>query len=154
MKEELGKQILKRKVRLYVRPSSTGGYELTLLGKFLYHGRYELMDSLFADPRPYPPVDNLVGSPWFIEYRSDWQKKYPQFECASKWVRDTDGVFVWVTNTPPFDRDWFESRGWRFPARWITGPSKFFYRVGQDKLSEIVSLPKEGALSGKENENR
>jgi hypothetical protein len=96
---------------------------------------------IFGDPRPHPPVDEMAGAPWFPEYEEDWKKEFTGHSLESCFVREANGYWVWVTNTPMWDRSWFEARGWKFPTAWITGPSKTFYQIGSDVLSTVVSLP-------------
>ena len=130
---------------------NTPGYhthDLRLWGKWHFIYRYAVLNRLLTDPRPQPPVDSKVGAPWIDDYEKAWRAAYPGYEPQSCFVRDDKGFWVWVTNTPQFDRDWFDNHGWQFPASWITGPSQEFYRVGKDYLSTIVSLPnKDGTTS-------
>lgn len=114
-------------------------HHLTPLGKWHYVYRF----GLFTDPRPQPPV----GQPWYGDYKKDWEENFPNVlsqngsnGCQSAWVRDEKGYWVWITDTPLWDRDWFDKRGWQFPAKWITVGSQQFYTVGSDDISTIVSL--------------
>lgn len=111
------------------------------MGKWSYIWRYKLQNEFLPDPRPYPPVEAEWGAPWFAEYQEEWRKQYVNYTFDSGFVRDLGGTFIWVTNTPQWDRDFFDRKGWKFPYQWITGPSKTFYRVGEDVISNIVSLP-------------
>ena len=111
------------------------------LGGLLY--RFKVLKALLPDNRPQPPIDDLVGAPWIDEYNTAWKKEFPGYEPISNYVRDERGFWVWVTNTPQFDRNWFDEHGWQFPAAWITGPSQEFYKVGKDNISTIVALPYE-----------
>lgn len=116
-------------------------HDLTFIGKFYYIYRHKIVQYLVPDNRPQPPVDERVGAPWISEYNAAWVKEYPGYTPASEYVRDQRGFWVWVTNTPQFDRNWFDEKGWQFPAAWITVNSKAFYKVGEDALSTVVALP-------------
>ena len=116
-------------------------HHLTLLGKFHFSWRYKIVQWIVPDTRPQPPISEIFGAPWIDEYKIQWREVYKGYEPQSCYVRDEKGFWVWVTNTPMFDREWFDSNGWQFPAVWITSPSQEFYRVGRDALSTIVSLP-------------
>jgi hypothetical protein len=116
-------------------------HDLRLLGKWHFIWRYTVLNAVFRDPRPQPPIDDKVGAPWIDEYNEAWKKQFPGYTPASCYVRDEKGFWVWVTNTPQFDRNWFDEKGWQFPAAWITGPSQDFYKIGQDYLSTVVALP-------------
>jgi hypothetical protein len=128
--------------RVLVRPcggcdeSAYHTHHLTAFGRWHYAGRYKLYDVLFGDRRPQPEP----GGDWYGEYAKDW---YAQFESTSNrscWVRDERGYWVWCTDTPIFDRDWFDEQGWQFPAKWITYGSLDFYTAGHDGISTVVSL--------------
>lgn len=155
VREYAAKKWSKLQMRMFIRPCNgmcgTPHYhthDLRLLGKWHFLWRFKLQDIIFHDPRPHPPVDETDGAPWIDEYEADWKKNFPGYNMASCFVRDAEGFWVWVTNTPQWDRDWFEKKGWRFPTAWITGPSKTFYQIGKDALSTVVSLPpKEGGSS-------
>lgn len=116
-------------------------HDLRLLGKWHFIYRYKALKTLLPDPRPQPPIDDLVGAPWIDEYNKAWKEQFPGYTPISEYVRDERGFWVWVTNTPQFDRNWFDGKGWQYPAAWITGPSKEFYTVGKDLISTIVALP-------------
>jgi hypothetical protein len=161
VREYAAKKWHKIRMRLYIKPcggmcgiSAFHTHDLTLIGKWHFMWRYRLQDILFRDPRPTPPVDATQGAPWIDEYEADWRNNFPGYNMASCFVRDAQGFWVWVTNTPQWDRDWFEKKGWRFPTAWITGPSKTFYQIGKDALSTVVSLPpKEGGSSVQKDES-
>ena len=116
-------------------------HDLRLLGKWHFIYRYKVVKALFPDTRPQPPINDTVGAPWIDAYNHDWKQQFPGYEPISNYVRDERGFWVWVTNTPQFDRNWFDEKGWQFPAAWITGPSQEFYKVGKDAISTIVALP-------------
>lgn len=140
---------------LYIKPCSgfcnTPGYhthDLRIPGKWKFIWKYKALDAVIGDPRPQPPIDHDSGAVWFDDYEKAWKEAYPGYDNGSCWVRDMNSHWVWVTNTPQFDRNWFDGKGWQFPAAWITGPSMEFYKVGADDISTIVSLPpKEGGSS-------
>lgn len=149
------KQLVKYRTKLYVKKCdglcgnhSYHTHDLRFLGNWHFIYRYKVFDRLLPDSRPQPPVDEKSGAPWIDEYEKSWRAAYPGYEPQSCFVRDEKGYWVWVTNTPQFDRGWFDKKGWQFPAAWITGPSQEFYKVGADYLSTIVSLPnKDGTTS-------
>lgn len=124
-------------------------HDLRWLGKWHFIYRYTVLRILFPDPRPQPPISvNIGGAPWIDEYNKAWREQFPGYTPISQYVRDEKGYWVWVTNSPQFDREWFDKQGWQFPAAWITGPSQEFYTVGKDHISTIVSLPnKDGTTS-------
>lgn len=150
IRESLGASLKRTKLRLMIKKCDgfcgTEGYhthDLRILGKWNYIWKYKFLDRVTGDPRPTPPVgDN--GSAWFAEYEKAWLAEYPGHTISSCWVRDEKGFWVWVTDTPLFDRKWFDDKGWRFPIAWITSPSKKFYQIGKDQISSIVSLPTDG----------
>lgn len=116
-------------------------HDLRLLGKWHFIWRFKVLKALFPDNRPQPPIDAIQGAPWIDEYNKAWLEQFPGYSPISQYVRDERGFWVWVTNTPQFDRNWFDGKGWQFPAAWITGPSQDFYTVGKDNISTIVALP-------------
>jgi hypothetical protein len=119
-------------------------HHLTWYGWWHFIYRYKVIDALFGDKRPYPPIPGEVGGvDFWTGYNKAWHKAFPTGALRSTWVRDEDGYWVWVTDTPQWDRDYFDLHGYRFPTAWITGPSKEFYTIGTDHISTVVSLPKE-----------
>ena len=157
VRARVGKQVQKTRLRMYVKPCpgvgcETQGYhthDLRVMGKWHFIWRYKFYNAVLGDPRPQPPVGQ-EGSTWFAQYAADWRQAFSEFgtDTTSCWVRDKAGYWVWVTDSPQFDRNWFDDHGWRFPAAWITSEAKRFYTVGRDELSTIVSLPvKEGVGS-------
>jgi hypothetical protein len=63
---------------------------------------------------------DLTPGAWYCYYLGDYLTDFPDEQytkaCPVQW---TDGEFVWATDTPEWDRDWFNAHGWEFPARWI-----------------------------------
>lgn len=70
----------------------------------------------------YTPFD-LTPSGWWLDYARDWGAAHDigvdvlAGEITSAVVQGTNGL-VWATETPSWDRDWFNSRGYDFPERW------------------------------------
>lgn len=132
--------------RLLIRqchpPCAMAGYHthhLSLLGKAHYVWRYRVFSTFVPDFRPQP----VAGEKWYPEYANAWEEQYPDVPCRSCWVRTEEAgetVWVWVTDTPGFDRAWFDTQGWQFPAKWITAESLQFYTIGHDSLSAIVNI--------------
>lgn len=66
----------------------------------------------------------LKPGPWFMEYASDWGRHFgvKQDELNDKitscLTEGTNG-YVFCTETPEWDREWFNKRGWQFPSRWV-----------------------------------
>lgn len=110
-------------------------HHLTKLGKWHYVYRYRVYTLLVPDFRPQP-----IPGAWFADYAKAWQDQYEGFPVHSTWVRDENGYWVWVTDTPGFDRVWFDKMGWQFPARWIPVSAQAFYTVGHDGISDVVSI--------------
>ena len=109
-------------------------HHLTALGKWHYVYRYRLFSAICPDFRSQP-----VPGEWFTDYKRAWEANYTT-PCRSAWVRDERGYWVWVTDTPGYDRSWFDNHGWQFPAKWIPAGAKDFYTVGVDEISTIVSI--------------
>ncbi|AJD82147.1 hypothetical protein COSMO_75 [Mycobacterium phage Cosmo] len=109
-----------------------------VLGRFLYVWRYNLWDRVFPDKRPVPTPD----PGWWIEYENAWVNQFSREDTAhmGSWVRAKQGYWVWVTDTPQFDRDFFDAHGFKFPPKWITQAMRDFYYIGADDLSVIVNF--------------
>ncbi|OQW34549.1 MAG: hypothetical protein A4E20_11045 [Nitrospira sp. SG-bin2] len=66
----------------------------------------------------------LAPGPWFKEYAGDYARQFniPLNEVYEKMtsavIEGTNG-FIWATETPEWDRDWFEECGYAFPKRWV-----------------------------------
>lgn len=65
-----------------------------------------------------PP--DLRPGPWYCYYLGDYLTAHPTENVVhSSPLELTTGVFIWATSTPEWDREWFEKRGFEFPAQWI-----------------------------------
>lgn len=66
---------------------------------------------------------DLAPGPWFQAYLYDWMKAHGTLDptdATSGIARGAEsGDFIWATATPEWDRDWFHSHGWHFPAKWV-----------------------------------
>ena len=63
---------------------------------------------------------DLRPGPWYCYYMGDYLAAHPEVTAVKSAVVELeDGVFVWATDTPEWDRGWFASRGWEFPDMWI-----------------------------------
>lgn len=76
-------------------------------------------------PDPEPELMPLIikPGPWFQSYLAEWKEDHGIYHneyCTSGIVTgEVTGDYIWVTATPEWDRDWFASRGFQFPAKWI-----------------------------------
>ncbi|WP_131822701.1 hypothetical protein [Mycobacteroides chelonae] len=62
---------------------------------------------------------DLTPGAWFCYYLGDYLVAHPNEKTVkSSVVELSTGEFVWATETPEWDRDWFEARGFNFPERW------------------------------------
>lgn len=111
-------------------------HHLRFLGRLAYVYRYKAWSFLVPDFRSQPPV----GGDWFWEYKKAWGERFHGAQFTSGWVRDEKAYWIWVTDTPGFDRIWFDEHGFQFPAVWITSASKAFYTAGFDNISAIVRI--------------
>lgn len=105
-----------------------------VLGGFaalIYHRYFSLKD---FDPVP---------GPWFDEYMEDWRVAHniPKNEIRARQssgiVKGRNGTFIYATDTPEWDRGWFESRGYHFPARWVTFESLRYYDGPAGQVVEL-----------------
>ncbi|MBB5167156.1 hypothetical protein [Mycobacterium sp. AZCC_0083] len=77
----------------------------------------------FAAARDY--TNHLVKAkvapgPWFAYYTGDFMIAHETDTVTSCLVELRDGTFLWATETPEWDREWFgEHLGWEFPERWV-----------------------------------
>lgn len=66
---------------------------------------------------------DLAPGPWFQTYLFDWMRHHRVLdpnEATSGIARGAEtGNYIWATATPEWDLEWFNSHGWRFPARWV-----------------------------------
>lgn len=71
----------------------------------------------FINFRPAFPV---APGAWFREYTADFIEHFDitQEEMTSAVIEGTHG-YIWTTQTPEWDRDWFERHGYSFPKRWV-----------------------------------
>lgn len=71
----------------------------------------------------YEPFD-LTPSGWWLDYAKAWGAAHDvpvevlAAKITSAIVEGTNGI-IWATETPEWDRDWFNSRGYDFPTRWV-----------------------------------
>jgi hypothetical protein len=76
-----------------------------------------LASTVVEVPQPIAP------GRWFTSYLRDWMKSHEitdEDDATSGLVLGAEsGEWIWVTNTPEWDRGWFEERGVGFPARWV-----------------------------------
>lgn len=68
------------------------------------------------------PFDVQPG-PWFQAYLADWMIAHdlsdPDLATSGLARGMTSGDYIWVTETPEWDRGWFNAHGWEFPAKWV-----------------------------------
>lgn len=63
---------------------------------------------------------DLTPGAWYCYYLGDYMTEHPGVtQVRSPPVELRNGSFIWATETPEWDRGWFEKRGWEFPAQWI-----------------------------------
>lgn len=70
------------------------------------------------------PEFPIAPGPWFIQYGNDWAAAHgiPQWEAGERVtsaIISGSGGFIWATQTPEWDREWFGKRNFEFPTRWI-----------------------------------
>lgn len=86
---------------------------------------------------------NLEPGSWFEDYVADWSGAHgvedPEDVTSGFAVGAVSGDWVWVTNTPEWDRDWLEARGSRFPDKWV--PFEFLDSALPSGSAEVVLLP-------------
>lgn len=72
---------------------------------------------------------DLHPGPWFQCYLIDWMVAHnvtdPDKATSGIAKGAESGDYIWATATPEWDRDWFNSHGWEFPAKWVP-----FYYLG------------------------
>lgn len=87
-----------------------------------------------AEPDEYEPEEPLRDFPlqpgrWFGFYLSEWMNAHEVTDQDSVTsgiaVGAETGEYIWATATPEWDAEWFASRGYRFPRRWVP-----FYFLG------------------------
>lgn len=62
---------------------------------------------------------DLTPGAWLCYYLGDYLVAHPgEKTVKSSVIELASGEFVWATETPEWDRDWFEARGFNFPERW------------------------------------
>lgn len=68
-------------------------------------------------PEDFGPGD------WFGFYLDDWMEDHDVCcadEVTSGFVVGADtGRWIWVTNTPEWDQEWFDEHGGEFPDLWV-----------------------------------
>jgi hypothetical protein len=65
----------------------------------------------------------LHPGPWFEDYLTTWMIEHgvddPLDATSGIAIGSESGDYIWATATPDWDRDWFKSRGWSFPRKWV-----------------------------------
>lgn len=62
----------------------------------------------------------IAPGPWYAYYMGDYMVAFDTDEIHSAIVELKDGTYMWATQTPEWDRDWFEEHlGWEFPEKWV-----------------------------------
>lgn len=73
---------------------------------------------LFKKLKEFP----LEPGAWFMDYSAEYGRHFnikpEEVTKRSAIVEGTQG-FVWCTQTPEYDREWFNKRGYDFPNRWL-----------------------------------
>lgn len=98
---------------------------MSLFRKLLYAGVVVGLFNWFN--RKKPPKElwdfDLQPGPWFKYYLSDWMEDHGVTEtenAKSGIVTGAEtGDYIWVTDTPEWDREWFNDKGFRFPRKWV-----------------------------------
>jgi hypothetical protein len=63
---------------------------------------------------------DLRPGPWYCYYLGDYLTAHPnETVVRSSPLELHDGSFAWATDSPEWDRGWFEKRGFAFPAQWV-----------------------------------
>lgn len=95
------------------------------------------LERVFADNRPEPQP-----GPWLQEYAKDWLEAHPGqrgvtsgFALGAKSKKP-----IWATNTPEWDRGWFDKRGWRYPHKWVVYDDLQVFAAPSDKPIELEGL--------------
>lgn len=75
----------------------------------------------FFGPLPEFPVQ---PGPWFGKYARDWARarnirEDEVYDHITSAVIDGTNGYIFATETPEWDRGWFNKNGWEFPRRWI-----------------------------------
>lgn len=75
-----------------------------------------------AKPNTLPEF-NVQPGPWFKKYLNDWMEAFDvdtrRAVTSGIVTGQVSGDYIWVTNTPEWDRDWFEENGFSFPSKWV-----------------------------------
>lgn len=85
----------------------------------------------------------VVPGAWFDEYLEAWRVAHdiPKDEIGARLssgiVKGRNGTYIFVTDTPEWDRGWFESRGYHFPTRWVTFESLRYYSGPAGQVVEL-----------------
>ncbi|MBN7458613.1 hypothetical protein I3U64_00435 [Mycobacteroides abscessus subsp. abscessus] len=62
---------------------------------------------------------DLTPGAWLCYYMGDYLFAHPEEKTVRSAVIElSNGEFIWATETPEWDRDWFEDLGFNFPSRW------------------------------------
>lgn len=65
----------------------------------------------------------LEPGPWFKFYLHDWMEahgvKNSDDAMSGIVTGEKTGEYIWVTQTPEWDRKWFNDKGFRFPRKWV-----------------------------------
>lgn len=76
--------------------------------------KYRSVDEVLGVALQQP---DLTPGQWYWDYCADFFAKMSTVPRAA--VAQDDGGLLWLTDTPEWDRQWFEARGFEFPARWM-----------------------------------
>ncbi|ATN94017.1 hypothetical protein J4U01_gp054 [Mycobacterium phage Kumao] len=92
---------------------------------------------LAKDNRPEPEP-----GPWVRDYMADWVANHGlTIPVPAGWVKGKEsGKWLWATNTPEWDRDWFDKRGWRFPRKWVVYNDLKVYASDSGATIELEGL--------------
>lgn len=80
---------------------------------------------------------------WFRRYAAEWVSDHPGVAFDSGWARgDVNGswVWVWMTSTPEWDRDWFDANRIRFPRFWFPFEEIRGRYLSADHISWVVRV--------------
>lgn len=63
---------------------------------------------------------DLAPGAWYCYYLGDHMSAFPeQLTVKSAVVQLPDNTWLWATDSPEWDRDWFARYGWEFPTQWV-----------------------------------
>ena len=65
----------------------------------------------------------LVPGSWYEVYLNDWMEFFDiddrDLVTSGIVTGQESGDYIWATETPEWDRDWFNDHGRRFPRKWV-----------------------------------